>query len=309
MFKNQKGFVIPLIIAIIAILVVGGGVFVYNNKKVEAPIVDQDIVTNVDIAKDWKTYTNTQYGFSFQYPVEYDLNDHTTESSRPFFQLVSKIDGYFISIDILSRDSFWCDEISCEPSRYELKENLVIDNKPARFILYGDVGGYTDRVQILNKNILVDISKFVGLGKISVKDIAKTFKFITPQVACTMDAKMCPDGSYVGRTGPNCEFVCPKTVTTNNNSTKLNQKTIINGLEITPLKVISDSRCNDVCIWAGTVILQVELKNQTSTSTALTLGTPVIFQGKEITLVGVSPEVGQIKPLLPEEYSFEFLVK
>lgn len=28
-------------------------------------------------------------------------------------------------------------------------------------------------------------------------------------VACTMDAKQCPDGNYVGRTGPNCEFVCP----------------------------------------------------------------------------------------------------
>ena len=28
-------------------------------------------------------------------------------------------------------------------------------------------------------------------------------------VACTMDAKLCPDGSYVGRTGPNCEFKCP----------------------------------------------------------------------------------------------------
>lgn len=29
-------------------------------------------------------------------------------------------------------------------------------------------------------------------------------------VACTADAKICPDGSSVGRTGPNCEFkVCP----------------------------------------------------------------------------------------------------
>ena len=27
--------------------------------------------------------------------------------------------------------------------------------------------------------------------------------------ACTMDAMMCPDGTAVGRTGPNCEFVCP----------------------------------------------------------------------------------------------------
>lgn len=31
-------------------------------------------------------------------------------------------------------------------------------------------------------------------------------------VACTMEAKLCPDGSYVGRTGPNCEFAeCPVT--------------------------------------------------------------------------------------------------
>ncbi|HXV27118.1 MAG TPA: hypothetical protein VD862_03815 [Candidatus Paceibacterota bacterium] len=25
-------------------------------------------------------------------------------------------------------------------------------------------------------------------------------------IACPADAKLCPDGSYVGRTGPNCEF-------------------------------------------------------------------------------------------------------
>lgn len=29
-------------------------------------------------------------------------------------------------------------------------------------------------------------------------------------IACTMEAKLCPDGSYVSRTGPNCEFApCP----------------------------------------------------------------------------------------------------
>jgi len=31
------------------------------------------------------------------------------------------------------------------------------------------------------------------------------------QVMCTTDAMECPDGSFVGRTGPNCEFVCPTT--------------------------------------------------------------------------------------------------
>lgn len=30
------------------------------------------------------------------------------------------------------------------------------------------------------------------------------------QVFCTQEAKLCPDGSYVGRTGPDCEFAeCP----------------------------------------------------------------------------------------------------
>lgn len=30
------------------------------------------------------------------------------------------------------------------------------------------------------------------------------------QRACTMEAKICPDGTAVGRTGPNCEFApCP----------------------------------------------------------------------------------------------------
>jgi hypothetical protein len=30
------------------------------------------------------------------------------------------------------------------------------------------------------------------------------------EIGCTLDAKQCPDGSYVGRTGPNCEFSeCP----------------------------------------------------------------------------------------------------
>lgn len=35
------------------------------------------------------------------------------------------------------------------------------------------------------------------------------FSIMVPQedmIACTMDAKMCPDGSYVSRQGPNCEF-------------------------------------------------------------------------------------------------------
>jgi len=46
--------------------------------------------------------------------------------------------------------------------------------------------------------------------------LASFISFGAPQTAqsesvmCTMDAKLCPDGSAVGRTGPDCEFAaCP----------------------------------------------------------------------------------------------------
>lgn len=31
-----------------------------------------------------------------------------------------------------------------------------------------------------------------------------------PRLVCTQDAMQCPDGSWVGRTGPKCEFICPQ---------------------------------------------------------------------------------------------------
>jgi hypothetical protein len=76
--NNQKGFIVPLLIAIIAVLLIGGGVYIYSNEKVEAPIVvDTNVPTQATSTQatstqtsDWKTYTNTQYGFSFSYPSD-----------------------------------------------------------------------------------------------------------------------------------------------------------------------------------------------------------------------------------------------
>jgi len=51
--------------------------------------------------------------------------------------------------------------------------------------------------------------------EVATDDTATT----TGNVICTMDARMCPDGTYVGRTGPNCEFVCPTTGTSTTSGT------------------------------------------------------------------------------------------
>ncbi len=59
------------------------------------------------------------------------------------------------------------------------------------------------------KKIIIIIGAVV---LILIGAVAFDLKFFNQpeQIACTMEAKLCLDGSSVGRTGPNCEFVpCP----------------------------------------------------------------------------------------------------
>ena len=63
MQTTQKGFVIPLIVAIVVILAIIACVLVYENKKVEAPVV-----TNTSGEQ---TYTNSEYGFTMQFPASW----------------------------------------------------------------------------------------------------------------------------------------------------------------------------------------------------------------------------------------------
>jgi hypothetical protein len=75
-----------------------------------------------------------------------------------------------------------------------------------------------------------------------------------PVTACTLDAKICPDGSAVGRIPPTCEFAaCPApqttptpkpSVSTSVQSTTtvqvgLNQKVTVNSLSFTPVSKIA----------------------------------------------------------------------
>lgn len=90
MENSQKGFVnIALVVVIIAIIAVGG-YFTFIKKS--EPIAQQPITTpvatetktttptptkTVDFAATWKTYTNTQYGFAFQYPSNWGFDDQS----------------------------------------------------------------------------------------------------------------------------------------------------------------------------------------------------------------------------------------
>jgi hypothetical protein len=55
--------------------------------------------------------------------------------------------------------------------------------------------------------------RIAELEELNRADLAGEYNPEAP-VACTEDAMVCPDGTTVGRTGPNCEFVCPEEETT-----------------------------------------------------------------------------------------------
>lgn len=69
----------------------------------------------------------------------------------------------------------------------------------------------------MNKLIYGLVGVAVVAGILSTLVVYTTPQAVAPEapvvpeeiVACTLDAMQCPDGSFVGRSGPNCEFVCP----------------------------------------------------------------------------------------------------
>lgn len=131
-------------------------------------------------------------------------------------------------------------------------------------------------------------------------------------VFCTKDAMMCPDGTYVGRTGTKCEFKCPEVVaTTTINSTVilgLNETFEINGLIIKPWAVTQDSRCpSDVtCIQAGKVVVAINL----GTSTMEIEPGQIKHAGAfSVTLDDVMPYPISTHKITDQEYKFTFTFK
>ncbi len=136
-------------------------------------------------------------------------------------------------------------------------------------------------------------------------------------VSCTADAAECPDGTWVGRSGPNCQFVCPIGTTTTPTAKSIFLETTmshkVSGLAvaITPLAIVEDSRCPiDVqCIQAGTVRVRATLSSGLGTgSQVFTLNTPITTETETVTLFAVTPEKESGKTVSPSDYRFIFKV-
>jgi len=133
-------------------------------------------------------------------------------------------------------------------------------------------------------------------------------------VACTMEAKICPDGTAVGRVGPKCEFApCPGEIKKEVElETRAGKTVSALDVSITPIEVIEDSRCpvDVVCIQAGTVRLRARLLSGLGEANQVfEIGKPITTEVEEITLLSVLPEPRAGKTILPADYVFKFSVR
>lgn len=141
------------------------------------------------------------------------------------------------------------------------------------------------------------------------------------ETACTLEAKICPDGSAVGREGPNCEFAaCPSTSSTSTQpapgtkvtvQAKVNQPVEALGEVIIVRKVIEDSRCpEDVqCVWAGTVKIEAVIRGGMGDGQlTLELGKMGTTEVNAFTLKAVSPNTKSTATIAQSDYVFTFEV-
>ena len=70
-----------VITILVIALVLVGVYFGFIKKDVQAPISNEPVSTNE--TADWKTYTNTEYGFEFKYPQEWLIRPMTNDPNEP----------------------------------------------------------------------------------------------------------------------------------------------------------------------------------------------------------------------------------
>jgi hypothetical protein len=71
---KKQGFIMPIVLAIIAVALIGGGAYYFiKQKQSTTPVLPEQTTptsaeTQSSVPSDWKTYRNEQYGFEFKYP-------------------------------------------------------------------------------------------------------------------------------------------------------------------------------------------------------------------------------------------------
>lgn len=131
----QKGFVVPLLLALIALVFIGGGTYVYvQNKQANQPVIaTSSAQTSNSQTVGWKTYTDNVIGFQFQYPSTWESPRITGDYSgiNPY----SVVMGTFsIYVSTTTTDSTFISNIN----KNARKENVAVGGQKGIKIHFPD---------------------------------------------------------------------------------------------------------------------------------------------------------------------------
>lgn len=226
------------------------------------------------------------------------------------------LEGTYVCL--MTSDSTSPDEQECEPGiRTDTSEEYAVN-----FFLMSQMHAPLEVGQRFSANGVISTDKSTYPPALDSVDIEGVFSVTDSLMilgdedepyACDADAKLCSDGSYVGRQGPECEFAaCPSPVTLPAEVTvSLGDTTTVTNLTISPHEVVSDSRCPaDVeCVWAGTVEVRTTLSTQVAHGEhVLTLDESQVFGEYLVTLVDVLPAKIDGQEIPSASYKFVYTV-
>lgn len=166
-----------------------------------------------------------------QNPVEFDVESEIPQAVDYVFKTTLKnevrdkigtpIEGYepFMFLEVfpgLTETDF--NNVEASIGKYVIEEGRLVHHLDNTKLVHSAAKAVTDRGL---STLLANVSVRLGVDLTDEGTLTKIMEALigtaapvedqpNNMVACTMDAKICPDGSAVGRSGPSCEFApCP----------------------------------------------------------------------------------------------------
>lgn len=148
----QKGFIIQGILALVVLILIAIGAYYLNMKKSTSIPMSQSTTSEIQ----WKTYKDNTYGFSFDYPSDYEdfkngtaisnvvVNDNTypvinvRTSPLDTYEFIDRSGGDRMTYNSATKECSWGYEVS--DTKNPSKEKYYVAGHPACKVSTGDAG-------------------------------------------------------------------------------------------------------------------------------------------------------------------------
>lgn len=191
----------------------------------QAPV--SKITPTPDPMANWQPYTDIMGTYSVKYPLDFQVYNPTNTTT--IIGTIDQITLYKqqeLTPDFASRASIMTIEVLPSkiytPPASAVVEPAMLAGKEFSKVTMRDVSGINSVEYVYSDTEhFYKLSYIMGENDSNFEKVIQSFAFtpadstsVTPStdngIACTMDAKVCPDGSSVGRVPPSCEFAaCP----------------------------------------------------------------------------------------------------